>query len=263
MRHVEPKVHLIAYPQVDLEALDEYLHSVGAGEWLTNREDDGIAIDGELLVEVGGRLCYRSWKPGLNANVTKVREDPEEYLANILKSKHGSVLEHANYSFIFQDVSRVFTHELVRHRAGAAYSQESLRFVRLTDLPFWFPEWAQEDEDLMWKAENLLAHMEQFQTWMADHFGLDDDKVPFSEKKHKTSFMRRFAPEGVATSILATFNVRTLRHIIAMRTALGAEEEIRLVFDQVADLALTAVPSLMQDYDRNEHQEWVPEFLKV
>ena len=38
----------------------------------------------------------------------------------------------------------MFTHELVRHRVGTSISQESLRFVRLDDLPFWFPDWAQE-----------------------------------------------------------------------------------------------------------------------
>ena len=43
---------------------------------------------------------------------------------------------------MLHNVSRVATHELVRHRAGVAVSQESLRFVRLDDLPFWFPEWA-------------------------------------------------------------------------------------------------------------------------
>ena len=46
------------------------------------------------------------------------------------------------FSFVLHNVSRVVTHELVRHRPGTAVSQESLRFVRLTDIPFWFPDWA-------------------------------------------------------------------------------------------------------------------------
>ena len=93
----------------------------------------------ELLVEFGGRSCYRSWEPGLNPNVRKIRTDQREYFANILRSGHGSVLEHANYSFALRNVSRVFTHELVRHRAGSAFSQESLRYVRLTDIGFRVP----------------------------------------------------------------------------------------------------------------------------
>ena len=64
---------------------------------------------------------------GANPNVSKVRADRREYFANILRSAHGSVLEHANYSFALRNVSRVLTHELVRHRAGSAFSQESLR----------------------------------------------------------------------------------------------------------------------------------------
>lgn len=265
MRIVTPEAFLVAQPSVDFNEVHRYLREVlsepEAGDYVSRlmSADDS----GEALVEIGGRTCYRSWVPGANANVTKVREDSREYLGNILKSGHGSVLEHANYSFILHNVSRVLTHELVRHRAGVAVSQESLRFVRLTDLPFWFPDWAHEDPSLMARSVSLLRQMEAHQKWMAEHFGLDDEGVPFAEKKHKTSFMRRFAPEGVATGMLVTINVRALRHIIAMRTALGAEEEIRLVFDQVAEKTLEAIPNLMQDYSPNENREWIPEFFKV
>src|SRR5262245_17016001 len=80
--------------------------------------------DIDALGEFAGRLCYRSWEPGLNANVTRVREDSAEYHRNTLSSGHGAIYEHASITFLFQDVSRVFTHELVRHRAGVAISQE-------------------------------------------------------------------------------------------------------------------------------------------
>jgi thymidylate synthase (FAD) len=255
---VKPKVYLVAFPRVDSDALGEYLDTIGAGDWVDNHWQNP---DGETLTEVGGRLCYRSWEPGLNPNVTKIREASNEYLLNILRSGHGSVLEHANYSFILQDVSRVLTHEMVRHRAGVAVSQESMRFVRLTDIPFWFPDWVQDDEELWTKCVSLLEYLEAHQQWMAAH--LDLDSRPFHEKKFYTSFMRRFAPEGVATSMLLTINIRALRHIVYMRTSLGAEEEIRIVCDMIAEKALEAVPNLMQDYDVTENREWIPEFLKV
>ena len=137
------------------------------------------------------RLCYRSWEPGLNPNVTRVRTDQTAYLENILQSLHGSVLEHVNFGFVLHNVSRVLTHELIRHRPGVAISQESMRFVRIQDIPFWFPEWAKGDDELMKRATELLEQMEAFQYWMADHFGLDNEGVPFHEKKLKTSFMRR------------------------------------------------------------------------
>lgn len=264
MRHVTPTVHLIAYPKIDWGALQDALITQCGEEteWFrrTAAESEN---DAETLVEFAGRECYKSWEPGLNANVTKVREDSKEYLGNILSSGHGSVLEHANFSFVFSHVSRIFTHEFVRHRAGVAVSQESMRFVRLTDIPFWFPEWALEDEKLMERLVAFIEQSEQLQLFLADHFKLDDEGVSFHEKKVKTSFMRRFAPSGHATQMVSTINVRALRHIIAMRTALPAEEEIRIVCDMLADLTLMAVPNLMQDYNRNDDQEWIPGFLKV
>lgn len=269
MRLVDrPEVFLVQKPSLDWDEIYRYLKKVGertgteATDW-ADRVFNNLVTDGDALVEFGGRLCYRSWLPGANVNVSKVREDSKEYLGNILKSGHGSVTEHANYSFIFNDVSRVFTHEMVRHRAGVAVSQESMRFVRLTDIPFWFPEWARKDTILMQRSIKILHQMEEHQLWMGNYFRLDDEGVPFSEKKHKTSFMRRFAPDGVATGMLCTINVRAMRHIVYMRTALGAEEEIRLVMDDVAKLGLEVTPNLMQDYSPNENSEWIPEFLKI
>jgi thymidylate synthase ThyX len=154
------------------------------------------------------------------------------------------------------------THELVRHRPGTAVSQESLRFVRLADIPFWFPDWAQEDAELMKRASALLEQMEQFQHWMVGHFGLDDEGVKFSEKKHKTSFMRRFAPDGVATGLVWTANIRTLRHTIEARTDPGAEEEIRLVFGKIGELMRAEAPALFGDYTVTDGA-WVPKWRKV
>lgn len=258
----KPEVFLVSRPSLDWPEILRYLRAVNGTPWADDKMDD-LEHQAEHLVELGGRLCYRSWLPGLNPNVTKVRDDSREYHHNILKSGHGSVLQHANFSFIFHQVSRVFTHELVRHAAGTAFSQESMRFVRLTDIPFWFPVWARKDPELMKRSLELLDFMEQHQRWMAYRFHLDDPGVPFAEKKHKTSFMRRFAPDGVATGVLATFNVRSLRHIVAMRTAIQAEEEIRIVLDDTAEIMLKEIPNLMQDYSVNENREWIPEFLKV
>src|SRR3970040_948301 len=134
MRRVEPKVFLVGETRVVEEGLQAYLEHIGVPDLETDAPSDA-----EKVVEVMGRLCYRSFEPGLNLNVTKVREGSAAYLGNILKVAHGSVIEHPVINFIFADVSRVFTHELVRHRAGVAISQESLRFVRLDSLGQWLP----------------------------------------------------------------------------------------------------------------------------
>lgn len=256
MRQVEPSIQLIAKPSIDWETIRDYLGEVGGLSW-ADRVEEAESPDGEDLIEFAGRMCYRSWEPGLNPNVGKVRTDSASYIGNVVASQHGSVLEHANYTFILHNVSRVLTHELIRHRAGCAYSQESLRYVRLEDLPFWFPEWAKGDPELMERSLDLLGRMEEHQKWMSEHFGLDEEGTKFSEKKHKTSFMRRFAPEGLATGIVYTANLRSLRHVIEMRTAPGAEEEIRLVFGQIAEIMKAEAPAVFADYSVEEGT-WIP-----
>ncbi len=261
MHETSPQVFLIARPSVDLDGMRGYLETVGGGSWLELREGAPEAQnDGELLAEFGGRMCYRSWEPGLNPNVTRIRTDQKEYFANVLRSAHGSVLEHANYSFAFRNTSRVFTHELVRHRAGSAFSQESLRYVRLTDIGFRVPPALEPLRD---QVISLVEQLEEFQVSAADQLELDNGEMPFAVKKEITSALRRLAPIGLSTDILWTANVRTLRHVIEMRTAAGAEEELRLVFNLVAERMKVEAPSMFQDFTRLDDGSWVPEWRKV
>lgn len=262
MHQTSPKVFLLARPSIDLDGMRGYLRDVGGESWLERRlgEVDGEPNGGELIVEFGGRACYRSWEPGLNPNVTRVRTDQREYFANILRSAHGSVLEHANYSLVFHNVSRVFTHEIIRHRAGSAFSQESLRYVRLTDIGFRVPPAL---EPVRERVLSIVEQLEEFQVSAAKELGIDEEGVPFHIKKEVTSALRRLAPIGLSTDILWTANARTLRHVIEMRTAEGAEEELRLVFDKVARLMQAEAPGLFQDFTRQDDGSWVPAYRKV
>jgi thymidylate synthase (FAD) len=265
MHETTPKVFLIARPSIVLEGMRGYLEDVGGESWLDGRLEeaggDVSAVNaGELLLEFGGRACYRSWEPGLNANVTKIRTDRQEYFANILRSGHGSVLEHASWSFVLRNVSRVLTHEIVRHRAGSAFSQESLRYVRLTDIGF---RVAPALEPVREQVLAIVEQLEEFQVHAAKELGIDEEGVPFHVKKEVTSALRRLAPIGLSTDIVWTANTRTLRHVIEMRTAEGAEEELRLVFDTIARIMLEEAPNLFQDFTREDDGSWVPANHKV
>jgi thymidylate synthase (FAD) len=271
MHETSPSVYLIARPAVDVEGMRAYLRDVGGESWLELRLQEGHSSTagagapiepnpGELLAEFGGRACYRSWEPGLNPNVSRIRTDRQQYFANILRSGHGSVLEHANYSFVLRNVSRVFTHELVRHRAGSAFSQESLRYVRLTDIGFRVPPAL---EPVREQVITIVEQLEEFQVSAAKELGIDEQGVPFHVKKEVTSALRRLAPIGLSTDIVWTANVRTLRHVIEMRTAEGAEEELRLVFDTIARVMQAEAPLLFQDFARHDDGAWVPEHRKV
>lgn len=270
MRFTTPTARLISEPSIRWDAVRDYLTSVDGLQWLdrvapTPRHGGPIASDAELLCEYAGRRCYKSWAPGLNANVTKVREDSGEYLGNILKSKHGAVLEHAQFTFDFDNVSRVFTHELVRHRAGVAISQESLRYVRLTDLGFWVPDILEPHRD---KIISVVETLEEVQRDMAEVFGLDDEGVPFDYKKEVTSALRRLAPIGLSTGMVWSGNIRTIRHVLAQRTSKHAEQEIRLVFGAVAEQMTQEFPLVFGDFTPGPRLddgtfEWTPTYEKV
>lgn len=246
MQFVKPKVFLIGESRVIEDGLQAYLEHVGVPDWTTDAPSDA-----ERLCEVYGRLCYRSFAPRLNPNVSRVREGNANYLGNILRVGHGSVLEHAVLNFVLADVSRVFTHELVRHRAGSAFSQESLRFVRLTTLSAYVPTHIEENERAMTIYGRTLEQLEEVQKELAETYAIEDEKA-FERKKKLTSAFRRLAPEGVATTIGWSCNFRTLRHVIEMRTAPDAEEEIRYVFGLVFNTVKDRYPSLLGDYEVTE-----------
>jgi thymidylate synthase (FAD) len=262
MHETTPSIFLIARPALDLEAMRSYLADVGGESWLDRRlaETDGEPNPGELLVEFAGRACYRSWEPGLNPNVSRVRADPRVYLENILSSAHGSVLEHANYTFALRNVSRVATHEIVRHRAGAAYSQESLRYVRLVDIGFRIPPAL---EPLRQQCVELVERLEEFQVGAAKVLGVDEKGLPFHVKKEVTSALRRLAPIGLSTDLIMTMNLRTLRHVVEMRTDPGAEEELRLIFGTIGEIMVNEASGVFQDFDRAEDGHWLPRYRKV
>lgn len=246
MRLTEPKVFLIGETKLNASGINNFLDYLGVPEWASDAKSQG-----EKLIELYGRLCYESFALGLNPNITKIRKHNADYLANILEKGDGSILEHVCVNFVFCDVSRVFTHELVRHRPGVAISQESLRFVRLTNLGLWMPTVIKEDPKIVEIFVNTFEELETLQKELAEYFKLDelDD---FGRKKVITSAIRRLAPDGLATNIGWTANIRTLRHVIEMRTHPAAEEEIRLVFGKVAEIVKRKYPALFADYETEQ-----------
>jgi thymidylate synthase (FAD) len=252
MIETQPKVRLIAEPRVDTEQMTAYLREVGGEDWLLRVLQQQAIVaqhadvpDSELLVEFCGRLCYKSWKPGLNKNVTKIREDRGEYLLNILTTGHGSVVEHAHFTFVLHDVSRVLTAELNRHR-HPNISEQSLRYVRLDELRFRVPTNLKPDTQKYMRE--LVGTIEQYMAHMIKIEQLDDPDLDFTHKKTITSALRRAVPMGISTEEVWTANLRDIRHVLEMRTAPGAEEEIRNVADQIGNIMAMKAPFMFQDY---------------
>jgi len=154
------------------------------------------------------------------------------------------------------------THELVRHRAGWAYSQESLRYVRLNDLRFWIPQMVKDQAGGVELFQETIGLLEKVQSNLFELFGIDGIKN-FALKKLMTSMFRRLAPIGLSTSIMATGNFRAWRHTIRLRTETHAEEEIRLVFGKVARTLKQRFPNAFIDMQENDAGEWVFQHPKI
>lgn len=241
MKRVEPGVHIVASTNIEVEGFSKYLETIGAEGW----KSDALS-DVEEIIEVMSRGCYMSFGTELNPNVTRVRAGNKAHLANVIDSGHGSVLEHGWVSFMFTNVSRVFTHELVRHRVGTAISQESLRYVRLTDLGLWMPSCFEDNPKAVAIFERAWRQAEENYAELLSEevLGVDIDGENFGFKKELTSAARRVAPIGLATNIGWSCNMRSLRHVIAIRTDSSAEEEMRVVFKQVATIVESRWPHL-------------------
>jgi thymidylate synthase (FAD) len=138
---------------------------------------------------------------------------------------------------------------MVRHRIGA-FSQESLRYVRLTDLGFYIPSDLNANDEGKAFIQRLVESLEFAQRELAMLYQIDSQDIikTFSEKKKLTSAFRRVAPIGLGTSIVWTTNLRNLRHVIQMRTDRAAEEEMRLTFGKLAEIVIAHSPMLFSDF---------------
>jgi len=155
MHKVNIEIFCIAQTRMNAEETRRWLDRCGASDTKVPRTQPRCEVchpeycehpptepevtDAGAVCGLCAKRCYMSFEPGLNPNVTRVRRKWHEYLTNILKSGHGSVTEHASWTFAIEGVSRVLTGELNRHRAGVAISEGSMRYIRFDDIGFWMP----------------------------------------------------------------------------------------------------------------------------
>ena len=237
MYYTEPVLTLLARP-VFLEP--DHLQV----RWL------GESTDGERLAEFAGRLCYMSQKNPANRAT-------RDYLENIKKQGHGSVLEHANYTLLVEGVSRSLTHELVRHRAGFAYSQLSQRYVDESEANFVVPpaiigdealekEWRTQIDDAQKSYVRLVEHLMERYGWVAD-------------KVHRRKMAREAArgvlPNSTETKIVVTGNARAWRTMLELRSSEGAELEIRRMAVTVLRVLQGEAPAFFSDFEIYEAED--------
>ncbi len=289
MRNVNIEIFHIAQTRVNPTAVSRWLEHLNTSEEYRDEMDrlmdEGLISEPSMLIGLAAKRCYNSFEPGLNPNVTKVRRDWTEYLDNVIKSRHGSVMEHATHSFAIEGVSRVFTGEMNRHRAGVAVSEASMRYIRYNDIPSWLPDSIKLFPSEMVELENdeTGANTLSMKKWKTQqvfkrHYGQTEvnykeiqdiwkeelaPESKFHGKKAITSMARRIIPMGVATGGVWTLNMRALRHIMALRASEAAEEEILHVWSRAGKLMVEQEPILLGDFTQSPEGYWIPKYDKV
>jgi thymidylate synthase (FAD) len=233
-----PQIYLVGRQTIDDAELSRFLADEGVESWTTDTE-----IAGQKLIEVAGRLCYKSYarpRPGGN----------RAYLGHILEVGHGSVLEHAVFNFIITGVSRSLTHELVRHRAGWGFSQLSQRFVDESECAFVEPDAIAEDPELhrVWleAVQSCQRAYRDLADGLAAKFAHLEDRTLRRKKAREAA--RSVLPNATETKIFVTANARALRHFIEMRGDPAADVEIRKVAVAVLKILQAESPNLFGDY---------------
>ena len=240
----QPKAYLVTKPSVDWEHVAAFLADEGVPgipDSIRAGEDESAAI-----AEISARLCYMSYGRG--------RRDIADFVNNLLRFKDGSVFEHINYGFVFTGVSRSLTHELVRHRAGFAYSQRSQRYVDESGSRFVAPpalaDAAGDEVQAVFEAaiENASRGYDELVKALESAIPRERFKLATDHRKAIRQAARAVLPNATETKIFVTANVRAWRHFIEMRGSAFADVEIRRLAIMVLEVLQVEAPLLFGDF---------------
>ena len=243
----ENAVRILREPRVTLIARQQFI----APPHINWQSDSDVPA--QAVTEFAGRLCYLSFgaNAGLEGGHKTIagRTTNQDYLANILKTKHGSVLEHAVWTILLEGVSRALTHELVRHRAGMGFSQLSQRYVDESNIAFVLPPEIEEGSRAfeIWErsCEEALTAYRELLTEVAGQIG--EDGPATMRKKRARQTARSVLPNAAETKIVVTGNARAWRHFVEMRGSATADVEIRRLAVAVLRLLQSEAPNMFGD----------------
>jgi len=220
----------VSGPQVEVIAATCFF-GVPSRFFASRDQDQGS--DGARLIECAGRVCYQSFGKGRSS---------QAFAAHLLAVDHGSVLEHYSLSFLISGVSRGLTHELVRHRVGTAISQRSTRYVDERES-----EWAWHPAIAL-SASFEPADRDQVRQHLGAIYGeVVRELEPLVGKKQARGAARGVLGNALSTELVWTANLRTLRHVIAMRASEHADAEIRLLANRLYEAAKPICPEYLSD----------------
>ncbi len=192
--------------------------------------------DGEKLIATAARLCYSS--TGIDEIENNLDENNIESFLKLLKDLgHESPIEHVNFTFGVEGVSRTLTHQLVRHRI-ASFSQQSQRYVKLDQFEYIIPPYIEKNKkakELFEKAmeEDQKTYDEITSILFEEHYkefikeGISEKQAKSKAEKQAIEDARYVFPNACETKIVFTMNARTLLNFFRLRTCNRAQWEIR------------------------------------
>ena len=241
-----PEIYVLSRPSFESSELQRFLRDRGLA-WVASQG----ASDGEHLVDVCGRICYMSF----SANTSKIRHPNSTYIENLVKKGHESVLEHANWTFVLDGVSRAFTHQLVRHRIGFSFSQLSQQYHDESGAHVVPPEGLDGETKKIWETATSEA-IEAYRR-IVELTGANDAINP-ETKRRLRSEARSLLPNAVETTIAVTANARSIRHFLKLRGSLVGDIEMRRVSAAIYHMVVGDALALFSDFEVIGHSDGYP-----
>lgn len=186
----------------------------------------------ERTVAMSARLCYSPI--GAAQLEEKISDEQAANLVRKLVSMgHLSTLEHVTFTFAIEGVSRVLTHQLVRHRI-ASYSQQSQRYVKEHDFETIVPASIASKPEAKAKFDKLMTEIQA----MYDEFIALD--IPAEDARY-------ILPNATETKIVCTFNVRSLLNFFSLRCCTRAQWEIRALANEMLRQCQAVAPVIFEN----------------
>jgi len=188
------------------------------------------------IIYTACRTCYSELDPDdIMARAVDGRVDPakqRELISRVIESGHGSTIEHVVFTFGISGVSRTLSHQLVRHRAGVAFDQQSQRYVMFKGASTMLPGTiADGDPELRARFE------EQVDGALGLYGELLEAGIPGEDA-------RFVFPNATRTNLVMTTNLRALIHMSGLRLCTMAQWEIRRLFQLIRHEIFTVSPFL-------------------
>lgn len=247
-----PGVAMIASSMDELSNMQEFLDGFDHSLEFTSYNSDLNLHPAEAIVKVAGQLCYLSFGPDRSKT-----SDAQRYFDNIKMQAHGSVLEHASSTLLIYGISRSVTHEVVRHRAGMAYSQVSQRYVDGKTLRFVERPEFQKSSELHDTFCNRIDVASTEYARIANELiiSMKDQLSDISKRdarKAVNQSARAILPNETEAPIIITGNMRAWRHFIEMRCSRHADSEIRILAGKIFTILHSNHKMLFSDYVKQD-----------